>query len=73
MEESEKTIELILTSTAGVILMKIIRYANEQCFIAPYLVLTPSSPSLTSSILLSFFNIKGTGTKPHYLFYYSMK
>lgn len=37
MEESEKTIELILTSTAGVILVKITRYANEQCFIAPYL------------------------------------
>lgn len=37
MEESEKTIELILTSTTGAMLMKIIRYANEQCFIAPYL------------------------------------
>jgi len=37
MEEIEKTIELILTSTTGVILVKITRYANEQCFIAPYL------------------------------------
>lgn len=34
MEESEKT---IVTSTTGAMLMKIIRYANEQCFIAPYL------------------------------------